>query len=164
MNGIRKYALIVGGLIFFPTLLWGQINNQTAFRQLIEAFFQQNTQPIQQLSGEWPDNWRPQLQLDSSASRKITVGAYEIYYKRLSKSSFERNLIVPIQIQDSAFQSRMLTYTDSLSREQIRKIRRESPPALKGDAPGTWANTVRPLALTVGSIAAVVSLFYLRSR
>jgi hypothetical protein len=156
-------------LLFFLLLshcgpLFSQMDNELAYQSLLRDFIQKNPAPVLTWEGEWPDSWRPTFQQDSLATQKITTGELIISYHRLKKATFRREIELPLSIQDSVFRSEILSFSDTLSLDQIREIRKKSPSAFKGDAPGRLATIVRPIIFVTASVAAVVSLFYIRSR
>jgi len=144
--------------------IFAQMDNEQAYKKLLNDFVQVHDSPIQSWEGAWPDSWRPTFKKDSLADQKITFGEVDITYKRLEKDRFKREIAIPLSIQDTAFRSEILTFSDTLSLDQIRAIRKKSSPPFKGDAPGRLATTFRPIIFVIASIAALVSLFYLRSR
>ena len=152
-------------LLFPSTYLFAQISNEAAYRQLLSQFFEKEVGPINSFEGTFVGDWVPKVIFDpSKSSTKVIMGELEINYERIEAQQFKREVIIPMNIQDSTFRSEMLTYTDSLSIEQIREIRKASTAPFKGDAPGRLATLVRPITFVIGSIAGLISLFYIRSR
>jgi hypothetical protein len=152
-------------LLFPPTYLFSQISNEAAYRQLLSQFFEKDLGTINSFEGTFVGDWVPKIVFDpSKSSTKVIMGELEIVYERIEDQQFKREVIIPMNIQDSTFRSEMLTYTDSLSITQIREIRKGSASPFKGDAPGRMATLVRPVTFVIGSIAGLISLFYIRSR
>lgn len=152
-------------LLYPVSCIFSQISNETAYQQLLTNFFEKELGPINSFEGTFAGDWVPKIIFDNNkSSTKVIMGELEITYKRIEGQQFKREVIIPINIQDSTFRSEMLTYSDSLSIDQIRQIRKASKAPFKGDAPGRMATLVRPVTFVLGSIAALISLFYLRSR
>ncbi len=159
-----KYYFLIFCLFASLSKPFAQISNEAAYQQLLSGFLQKQAQPILSLEAEWPSDWRPEVRLDSSASLKVTVGELDISYAKISPQKYKRELALSVSMQDSSFRSEILIYTDSLSKAQLRQLRAKSKAVFKGDAPGTLANVVRPITFVTGSLAALFSLFYIRSR
>lgn len=147
----------------FP-VLFSQEDNQAAYQKLIIEFAEQLQAPIQSWEGSWPDDWRPDFRQDSAAQMTIMQGETEVSYERISKDTFQREIVVPLSIQDSTFRSEMLVFSDTLSLRTIREIRKRSAAPFRGDAPGRLATILRPVLFITVSVAALISLFYIRSR
>lgn len=144
--------------------LFSQVDNEQAYQKLLNNFVQNHTKPIQSWEGEWPNSWRPTFKQDSLATQKIILGELDMSYKRVAKNQFKREIAIPLNVQDTVFRSEILTFSDTLSLTEIRIIRKKSPRPFKGDAPGRLATTLRPIIFVTASVAALLSLFYIRSR
>jgi len=142
----------------------GQDSNEVIYQHLLTDFFAKNQASFKAISTEWPSKWRPSFVLDSSSQNTLLIAEVEISYERIAPQRYLRAINIPINLQGQQFQSDILGYSDSLGLQKIRSLRKSAPQAFKGDPPGRFATTVKPILITLGSISTVFALFYLRTR
>lgn len=98
---------------------------------------------------------RPHLKLDFP----------DIEFEKIAPQSFRRSMVMSFSLIDtSKSQSGSVSYADTLSLAEVRRIRKEALPDLRGGAITALGKLVRPAALVAGSIGAVLLLFRLRTR
>lgn len=160
---LRLFWLVLLGMTGFPTGLPAQPDNGQVFRQLMEGFLKKEQQAFRAIEGEWPLAWRPAMQADSSLP-VLQLDEVWVGYQPIKPDRCQRRLRIPLSWQDSLPQTRSLEHIDTLALAHLRRLRRASPPSLRGDAPGWASRWLQPLIIVGGSIASLVALFYIRSQ
>lgn len=158
------YVNLSLGLIFicFPFLLSAQKTNEVILKELLENWCKENKACIPTIVGDEgialaPCQGIPTIQ-------KLTILPPTITYKKLAKSQFQRILQVSMDVLaiDSSMKAITLSYQDTLSTKELRTVFRKSKDTFKGENPLVFQRFVKPTMMIIGSIAIIVSLFYLR--
>jgi hypothetical protein len=101
---------------------------------------------------------------DTSAAA-LQVDFPEISYLKVGTKRYARSIRLHYQLSDSSgIRGSTFTSVDTASLKQIRSLRREAPPSLRGGPVSNTDKWLRPLAIVGGSIGAVLVLFRLRTR
>jgi hypothetical protein len=132
---LRWFACL---LLLLPVLSFAQPSNDSIFAQLKQ---------------------QARTELTDSVWQKATFG-HEVTYIKAGEA-WARTVSLTATWGQAALD---LSRTDTLSRTQVRAVRRASSPPFRGDAPGIWQKTLLPALGLVAGTACVVVLFYLRSR
>lgn len=161
----RNVGVLITILISCFSLLSAQPeDNGRIYHRLLNDFFQSQEASIKEIKGSIVDKSLPEVNSDSTGSLIIELGEVEVNYARFAKDSFQRELKIPLFTIDSLRRRQILSYSDTLNLNQIKAIYKNSPVELKGDKPTFWARWIKPGLLVAGSVASIVSLFFIRSQ
>ncbi|MEM7367821.1 MAG: hypothetical protein AAF587_04425 [Bacteroidota bacterium] len=159
---VQLLGLLLFGSSFF--ILCAQPHNGEVYQQLLQTYLSEHPGPYSQVEGQQIDNFVPSIQLDSSSSARLTIGFAEILYRPTDKNQLLRRLELSIQVEDSVLRSETLSFQDTLTPKAIHQIYHQSPKPLRGENPTRRAKWGMPMAMIVGSIGGMITLFYFRSR
>lgn len=161
---MKLMAYGLGLLLGISGVVHAQPHNGEVYRQLMRGFFDEQGNQFLQVNGSPVEAYTPPYVLDSTTSRQLIVSQASVSYERLGPKRYLRQLSLRLTLQDSSLQAFPLTYTDTLSKSQLKQAFRASPYALQGDMPTPEARWILPAALITASVGGFISLFFLRSR
>lgn len=149
-------------LIHFPFFLSAQKTNELILKELLENWSKENKACMLTILGKEGITLMPCQ--GTASTQKIGILPPYIAYKKLAKSQFQRTLQVSMDIVsiDSSVKATTLSYQDTLSTQALRSVYRKSAKPFKGENPLFFQRFIKPSAIIIGSIAMIVSLFYLR--
>jgi hypothetical protein len=159
-----KRWLLGTTLLLLSSWAWPQSPNDSLYQQLIDQYFTQNPGPYLAVDG-LNAPWRPDsLDLDSAVQLRLSILSAEITYQPLPERRYLRQLLIPLQREDSLLRHESLTFSDTLSRRELRWVLRHSSLALRGEDPRRFSRWGRPALLLGGTALGTVLLFIARSR
>ncbi|MEM9986183.1 MAG: hypothetical protein AAF804_13915 [Bacteroidota bacterium] len=148
-----------------PLCCLAQVSNDLLYEQLKKDFFASHPGPYQGVQGPSQNLLPDSTYIDTSSSTTLVFLGLEIAYQEL-KLGIARTLTLPAQLEhaDGSLQSEEISYRDTLSTQEFRRMYRQSSLSLKGEDPRrrqAWLNPVLWIGLP---IVGVIALFTLRSR
>ncbi|TAE49466.1 MAG: hypothetical protein EAZ89_14180 [Bacteroidetes bacterium] len=143
-------------------LCQAQPHNGELYRRLLEPYFATHS-PLRALSGDTLAGWMPPFRIDSTSKLSVELGIPALSYRRLSKDQFLREIHLYITEQDTLLRPVELLHTDTLSRQGLKQVRKQSPSLFRGENPLSGPTFLRPALTIVLSMSAVLSLYYIRS-
>ncbi|MEM8901540.1 MAG: hypothetical protein AAGC85_25750 [Bacteroidota bacterium] len=140
-----------------------QKHNGEIYSEMLSTFFKDSVSRVLEVKGEMIDTYFPEVELDSTSSLKVRLRETQIEYQKLSGDQISRKVSIPLMLQDSSLRSRSLSFQDTLSYAQFKRVYKNSPMKLKGDSPKTGAVWIKPIAIIGGTLGAILGLFLIRS-
>lgn len=159
---IKTWLISIAFCFSFGTIK-AQSSNVLVLDSLVKGYAESLERPVDTLIGFVSPHWRTWFPLNSEADQKITFSEPLIRFTKENKDSYVRVISISIENSDSISISRELMYSDTLTKAQLKTVRKSSPKGLKGNSPLIFNKVFMPvIGITIG-ISFIVSLFYLRS-
>jgi len=141
-----------------------QISNELAFDSIVVGYLKSNSNKIGQLSGFLTSGIREESKGLFTGNDSIVINPPTVSYYRLDDGKFARDVEVEITLDALKGEIQNLIYEDTLKRADLRKVRKTKHASLKGEHPGTFRKYILPAVSLSAGVAAIASLFYIRSR
>lgn len=140
-----------------------QISNQLAFETSVLRMIGQKAPSIDSLSGFLTERLRAEILLTDPSSRQLFIETPSVVFARLGHRKFERTISTVLTLTDTSEISFPLVYLDTISKSQLRPVRKSPMVELRGTDPRWPQKYLLPVALIGTGIAGVILLFYIRS-
>ncbi|MFN0200501.1 MAG: hypothetical protein ACKVTZ_03225 [Bacteroidia bacterium] len=146
----------------FPMYLFSQISNETICTQLLERYLAQKGTAYAKIRMEavLPKLW----QIDSLSTKQLEIAKPVIQYQKIENKRYVRKVeLFFTQEMAGEIESKKEIFQDTLTKRQLKKLFRTTKAEFQGENPFLFAKFVAPSLVLVGSVAAIVTLFYVRS-
>ncbi len=142
-----------------------QVSNDQVYEELKQDFFDAYPGPYRHVQGPGENLLPDSAYIDSSSSIQLSFLGLEVAYQEL-ESSIARTLTLPAQLEhaNGGLQSQELSYRDTLSFQEFRRVYRQSSLGVKGADPRKRQKWLNPTLWIGLPIVGVIALFTLRSR
>ena len=162
----RCKGLIISTVFFLLIFISakGQITNELAFDSIVVGYCVENGNDIRKVTGFLTEGLNSGLEGKLKGKDTLEINPPTVSFEKLDSKKILRKLEVEMTVDQKSGQMKMLSYQDTLSRKDLRKVRSTKHPALKGEHPGLFKRYILPAAALAGGVASIASLFYIRSR
>lgn len=160
---VRSTLLFLFLFLIKAGTLFAQTTNDHIYRQLLQEFHTDHPGPYKALEGRFFRDYLPNIVVDTNQMEVLRFEGYTITYNPLGKKSYLRSVEVPVSIQGTTLNQEILTYQDTLTAKEVRKIVKQSPEPFKGEDPTLYSRWIKPASLIGVSVLGIVGLFFIRS-
>ncbi len=149
--------------IHLSSNLHAQTSNDSVYHQLFLRELPPDSLSIRDIKGNPIEMLMPDYHKDSLSSTLMVINEPFIQYQKIFPGLFERELTIMVQFQDTSSRRKQLSYTDTLSKKEIKNVLKKSSSELRGDNPTLWGKWIKPATFIVTGIGVIFALFYIRS-
>ena len=140
-----------------------QITNELAFERATFFLIAEKGISVDSVSGFFTPQIGQDIKLTPDVNRTLVLESPTIIWRRLGSHRFERKMTGLCSFIDSQEVAFPIRYQDTVPSSAIRAIRKSRFVELRGDDPRWLGKYLAPFILIGTGIAAIISLFYLRS-
>lgn len=163
-----SFVLIVNAFAFFGffSCCSAQISNEAYFEEAVRTHLSSQGVPFNSWLGFLTEPSEGLVKIDSSSQLSFYVQSPEVEFGKLEDGSFSRSIrfVIEHQIGDSAVLSIAKQHSDTVSRKELKLVRKSKYPELRGVSPQFSRRILVPTVLIVSGITGIISLFYIRSK
>lgn len=143
--------------------LYAQTPNEQIYQQLLQEFHKSHPGPYKAIEGRYFSDYLPEIRIDSNQAETLRFEGYTLQYNPLGEKSYLRSIEIPVSLQGTSLKQEVLSYRDTLSAKQIRKVIKQSREPFKGEDPTSFSRWIKPTGLISMSILGIMGLFFIRS-
>ncbi len=143
--------------------VYPQLSNDSIYYRLFIENIPVDSIHVRDIKGSPISSLIPSYPIDTLSPTLMVVSEPVITYQKLEAKTYQRQLEVMVQFQDSISRRELLSFMDTVDQQALRIIRKSSSSELKGDDPTILGKWLKPSVIIFSGISIIFSLFYLRS-
>lgn len=145
---------------------YSQPDNQEAYFKCVSQIGKKYKENIRMVEGFEAEESKQYFRIDTAAPKWVFMSTPQVKIIRLDSGRFQRRIVAEGVLRSNSNErmpSLTAEYVDTISKQQIKTIRKNVRRELRGEHPGRARRIIFPAAGILSGIATAMALFYVRS-
>lgn len=150
-------------ICFYYVQAKSQTTNELRFNEAVLKILDEKQVQVDSLAGFVSDDLAAKIKLVPASQRTLVLETPKVHFQRLGQGQFLRVISAVVSFVDSVEVGFPLELADTIAAADLHRVRHSKESALRGVDPRYFPKYVAPFLMIGISIAAIITLFYLRS-
>ena len=154
----------LNSILAIVLLLQAQSTNSDIIKSLVYTHLNETADTYDSIRFDLGDPEKLKHWSEEGSKRSLVVLPPIITYEKLERDKYERIIEVTVQVTtDTLVNLKALTSSDTLSKDQLKKVRSTEENPYKGENPFILGKFLIPASMIIISTGAIFALFFVRS-